>query len=249
MLYECNNPIIKVISVSHLRWKGAYFEVNARPYSALAFRVKGEGHFVSDKDEFFVCANDILYIPQGMSYNVNYTDTEMYVVHFVTLLNDTKTEIYTPKFIGEINSLFLRMKLLWDKKEIGYLADANVCLYKILSLIHKSVLENEIPQYFKNAISFIKENFSDSSLNIEKICRNCGCGETQLRKLFKAYYCKTPIEYITDLRLEFARNLITENNSIEESAYLCGFNDPKYFSRVVKQKYGCCPKDLKLFGK
>lgn len=67
--------------------------------------------------------------------------------------------------------------------------------------------------------------------------------------MFKKYYLKTPVEYITDLRLEYARNLISGNMPIEQAALGSGFSDPKYFARVVKKNFGCTPKDLKMFGK
>ena len=53
----------------------------------------------------------------------------------------------------------------------------------------------------------------------------------------------------TDLRLENARNLIAAGVPVATAAEESGFADPKYFSRVVKLKYQCTPKDLKNFGK
>ena len=249
MLYECNNPIINLVSVAHLSWKGEHCKVKGRPYSALAFRVKGEGRFICNKKDFIVTTNDILYLPQGVSYEAEYTDTEMYVIHFLTAYNDKEPEVFTPQNLNEIYSLFLKINTVWYNKEVGFKAEINSLIYKILSLIGKSLAENTMPKYFLRAVTFVNENFTDSSLNIEKICRYSGCGETQLRKLFNEYYNKTPIGYITDLRLDFARNLITENVSVEQAALLSGFNDPKYFARVVKRKFNCRPKDLKLFGK
>ncbi|MBQ3099216.1 MAG: AraC family transcriptional regulator [Kiritimatiellae bacterium] len=36
---------------------------------------------------------------------------------------------------------------------------------------------------------------------------------------------------------------------IETAAYESGFNDPKYFARVVKSRFGCTPRALKAYGK
>ena len=70
-----------------------------------------------------------------------------------------------------------------------------------------------------------------------------------LRRLFKKYYDKTTIEYITSLRLEYARNLISNGMSIENAASESGFNDSKYFARVVKKQFGCSPREFKAYGK
>ena len=57
------------------------------------------------------------------------------------------------------------------------------------------------------------------------------------------------MEYITRLRLEYARRLIANGVSVESTAYESGFNDPKYFARVVKKHFGCTPRNLKTYGK
>ena len=54
---------------------------------------------------------------------------------------------------------------------------------------------------------------------------------------------------MTDLRLEYARSLITNGVSVETAAYECGYNDAKYFARVVKKQFGCTPRELRNYGK
>jgi AraC-like DNA-binding protein len=81
------------------------------------------------------------------------------------------------------------------------------------------------------------------------VCEAAGIGTTVFRQLFKRYYQKTPMEYITQLRLEHARNQISGGMPIELAAAESGFADPKYFARVVKKNLGCTPRDLKKYGK
>ena len=81
------------------------------------------------------------------------------------------------------------------------------------------------------------------------ICTEAGIGATQFRQLFKKYYQKTPMEYITSLRLEYARSLISNGVPVEKASFESGFNDSKYFARVVKKYFGCTPRELKTYGK
>ena len=81
------------------------------------------------------------------------------------------------------------------------------------------------------------------------VCAETGISATLFRKLFKKHYQKTPTEYITSLRLEYARNLISSGMAIKNAAYESGFNDPKYFARVVKKCLNCTPRDLKDYGR
>lgn len=248
MICECQNPILSLLTVTKVCWDEGSYKVAPREYSALAFRVKGTGDFISDSGNFFVGVNDILYLPQGLGYDVKYTDTEMLVFHFTTQNTDSLPEIFTPQNTEQIYKLFLQALMIWESKESGFLGRTYSILYKILALLFENSIKENLPDYFLNAVSFINTNFREN-INIKNLCRDNGISESGFRQIFKKYYSKTPVEYITDLRLEYARNLIAGNMPITEAATQSGFQDPKYFARVVKKYFGCTPRDLKMFGK
>ena len=106
-----------------------------------------------------------------------------------------------------------------------------------------------MPEYFLTAISIINAEYKDPAISIKSICKRAGVSETVFRKLFSENYKKPPIAYITELRIEYARNLIANGESVETAAFESGFSDPKYFARVVKKHLGCTPKALKTYGK
>ena len=81
------------------------------------------------------------------------------------------------------------------------------------------------------------------------MCRYGGISETVFRSLFKKHYGKTPIAYISDMRVEYARSLIANGETVESAAQRSGFSDPKYFARTVKRMYGCTPRSFKSWGK
>ena len=70
-----------------------------------------------------------------------------------------------------------------------------------------------------STISFINSNYKNNALSIDMVCAKAGISATLFRKLFKKYYQKTPTEYITSLRLEYARKLISGGMAIENAAY------------------------------
>ena len=66
-----------------------------------------------------------------------------------------------------------------------------------------------------------------------------------LKKVFKQETGLTPLQYLTDKRLENAANNLAMSGgkgSISEIAYQCGFSEPLYFSRLFKRKYGVSPR-------
>ncbi len=249
MFYNCDNPVTELISVDHLRWSAEKHFVKARPYSALAFRVKGRAEITSNGKKHLLDSGDLLYLPEGLEYTVTYSTTDLIVIHFRTLLKDSDIEVWSTGEAEEIYKLFLKAHLLWNKKEAGFTGQILSTLYKILAVTCKNDMKNLLPKNFSEAVSELNSSFGDSSLSISAVCRNAGVGEGTFRRLFKKYYGRTPVDYLTDLRVSYAREHIAAGTSVEQAAAMSGFSDPKYFARVVKAKLGCTPRELKNYGK
>ena len=63
--------------------------------------------------------------------------------------------------------------------------------------------------------------------------------------MFKKETGLTPLQYLTDKRLENAASNLAMSGgrgNISEIAYQCGFSEPLYFSRLFKRKYGVSPR-------
>ena len=249
MLYEGKNPVLQVIGVERLQWAGGSFQVAPRQYSALALRVRGSTLVTVAEKEYLVNTGEILYLPQGLPYTAQYSDTDMVVIHFITAENDPAPEVYRPENTRQIYDVFLQAQNLWQTKPQGYGVYALSRLYQIFGLIADGETKNKVPPGFSGAVAYIHEHFRDSTLTAEGICRHGGISQTQFRLLFQKHYGKTPVEYITCLRLEQARNLIAGGVSVETAAMESGFRDPKYFARTVKKYFGCTPREWKSYGK
>lgn len=249
MIYDCDNAIVKIVGVENVKWNKGIFNVSPREYSALAFRIKGTATITVGNDSYFVNENDILYLPQNIAYTAEYTDTEMLVIHFQTEVSDVAPQVFSISNEQKIYKSFLTAHTIWQNKAPGYEAFVLSKLYDILGVLCEIQTKVNLPDYFLKAVSYINTSFKSSSINIEDICKRTGISATYLRVLFKKYYQKSPMEYITNLRLENARNLISCGFSVENAALESGFNDSKYFARVVKKYFGCTPRELRIYGK
>lgn len=243
------NYVTELSGVAHLKWKESFVKVSERDYSALAFRIKGKASISVGDAKYNANSNDILYLPQNTAYMAEYSDTEILVIHFKTIRDDTLPEVYRTDDPERIYGIFLKACFLWNRKEAGYQEEILSLLYGLFAKISKTKTANGLRQEYLNVISFMHSNFGDGSLSVPQICKETGISETSFRKFMKQYCNKTPIEYLTELRLEYARNMIACGATIKQAALESGFNDPKYFSRTVKKYYGCTARNLKAFGK
>lgn len=88
-------------------------------------------------------------------------------------------------------------------------------------------------------------NFHDCSYELDEYLRSFPFSYDYLRKLFKKEMGVTPHRYLNDLRLNTAAKLLTEgyvgNANVAEVSRRCGFQEPLYFSRMFKKKFGLAP--------
>ena len=99
-----------------------------------------------------------------------------------------------------------------------------------------------------NAISLIantiNHNLQERKTNKE-LAKIAGMTERQLQNCFHQVYGKTVNEYIQDVRLSRALELLqTNENSISEVVNFIGLSSHSYFSQKFKDKYGISPRDL-----
>lgn len=249
MLYEGTNAILRMENVEHLKSSPGTYAVAPRPYSSLSFRIKGSAKIEAGGSIHTVDTNDILYLPQGLGYTAHYTDTEMITFHFVTEQNDREIQVFSFENGEKIYKTFLQASELWQNKAPGYQLFAMGALYSVLGMIFQNQTHTQLPPHFLKAVSMLNGGYTNSRLNIGEVCAQAGIAQSRFRQLFRLHYGKTPVDYLTDLRIEHARSRIAGGMSVEAAAFESGFNDPKYFARTVKKRFGCTPKSFKSYGK
>lgn len=72
---------------------------------------------------------------------------------------------------------------------------------------------------------------------------------SHLSKIFSQETSQTITEYLTQVRIGRAKELLkTTNNKTFEIAYQVGYNDPHYFSNIFKKTTGFTPKEYRTQG-
>ena len=92
-----------------------------------------------------------------------------------------------------------------------------------------------------DAVNQINTNYN-TDISLSELSKNLGLTPSQLSRLFHNEMGITPIEYLTNVRLEHSMQLLTMTNlGINEIASLCGFSNGNYFTKVFKKKLGLTP--------
>ncbi len=97
------------------------------------------------------------------------------------------------------------------------------------------------------AVAYIEDNYTDPSLSNVRIARNSNISEVYLRRLFSEELSTTPKQYIINIRLKKAKQLLCEsNNAIADIAEQCGFTNSYHFCRTFKSAVNMTPTQYRL---
>ncbi len=119
-----------------------------------------------------------------------------------------------------------------------------LCTAFIRFILQNSTHETQLSRTVSQIIVDITEHFSDPNFNVTSALNKSGYAEDYIRAKFKEITNKTPIRFLTEMRVEHAKKLFEiygYSRSVAEIAEGCGYNDPIYFTRVFKKIVGISP--------
>ena len=112
-------------------------------------------------------------------------------------------------------------------------------------MVYRSAAEYSEP--VEQIRSAIMRNYERADFALDETIRSLPFHYDYLRKLFKKEMGITPLEYMTNLRMKKAQQLLTamwtDGYTVAEIAGHCGYDNALYFTRVFKKKCGCSPTD------
>ncbi|WP_416151662.1 helix-turn-helix domain-containing protein [Salipaludibacillus sp. HK11] len=99
--------------------------------------------------------------------------------------------------------------------------------------------------YIDEAIHYM-ENHIHTSISLEDLANSTRLSKQHLTQLFKEEIGFPPIDYFLRLKIQRACQLLDlTNDSIKEIAFMVGFNDPYYFSRMFKKIISHSPTEYR----
>ena len=100
--------------------------------------------------------------------------------------------------------------------------------------------------FLTRTMNLIAEQIETSSVNVDALASQMAMSTTQFRNRLKAITGETPQGYITNIRMQKARQLLDHVEpqvTILDIALACGYEDQGAFTRAFKRFYGVTPTD------
>jgi AraC-like DNA-binding protein len=93
---------------------------------------------------------------------------------------------------------------------------------------------------------FLKENYNDPEISMEKIYKETGISKKRISEILQEEYKMTFKELINLLRIEEAKRLLEQTDfNINEIAFRLGYNSNSYFGHIFKTSVGISPKEYR----
>ena len=226
----------------------------SRPSHALVFKLSGESIYRFSNEAIRLNRGEMLFIPMGSSYSYRKASSEeshYVLINFYAAAAPNQPRKYRVEGVLDFEYFCERLCCL-------SMLDTPQQQYKALALFYQAldaVCEVEKKAYHSGkatalldpAVEYLQENLYGTDLRVGMLHTLCGISDTYFRKLFIARFGAGPKQYVLDLRLRRAKDILDqgEYNSIAQVAKLAGFEDPLYFSKQFRKAYGCTPSSVK----
>lgn len=197
---------------------------------------------------------------------ISIEDIDDFIVSLSALDFDTiaRQRMFRFFVLMEIDALLLKKQAdktlpiyrIEDSQEMGDIAKSLDRYSKYLKNALTYLLEVEIhPTMVKYrsviqvALTYINAHFFDPDMNLKTVAETVALSPSHFSTIFSQSLGKTFIEYLTDQRINYAKNLLVTTDSKLTSITLeIGYSDSNYFSYLFKKKEGMSPSEYRKRG-
>ena len=106
-------------------------------------------------------------------------------------------------------------------------------------------LDKRYSQVIKDSILYIRNNVH-RDLSLAEVAGKIGVGQTYLSSLFKKETGKNFVFYVTELKINLAKEMLCGDMLIYEIADKLGFENGNYFSKVFKKYSGVTAEQYRM---
>lgn len=219
--------------------RGRAETIENRKSFGLSFCIDGQitythkGHrVVSDRDH-------VVLLPQGQTYSLYGDQTGSFPVINFTCTEELCDTIFalplqnTDAYLRDMEKL--RSLSLFEQDR----AEMMSIFYHIL---HRLSMQDPSVELIRPAIQYLASHYQDPMLSNADLAKQCKISEIYFRRVFASCYHTTPRQFLIDLRINKAKQLLSEGAwKICAVASQCGFSNPYHFSRVFKERTGLTP--------
>lgn len=216
----------------------------AREFSSLAFRVRGQSQFLTHGKTLCADEKSLIYIPKNMEFTHIGGNEELIILHLRCYGEDDR-EI-TVLHADGVEELFEKLYREWEAGGEQRYHRCMSLLYGILETVEKAKQAPQAlpPTAIEEGVRYLYSHYRDESLTVARLASLCHVSEVYFRRSFHACFGTSPWQCILELRFSYACTLLRSGYySVKEISEEVGFSNVKYFRTAFGKRFGCTPTE------
>ena len=270
-LTQFHPRIINVFDKNKEDWKQSNYhlviEKSSQNVNTLGYVYKGKAFFVINSTSFSAQPGTIFRITPGSRLDIKTSAEDClhcYSIHYYYSLiqwDGAKSQAVTgeeglplPAYLHttepEFYDLFRQAHSRWQAKKIDYEWQTKFLLFSILNKVQQVYQTNKEQIHNQNdmipkAIKYIQNHYTEP-LNRDILANYVSLSPSYFSTLFKEQTGMSPMEYVTKLRLDKAKQLLLSTRlPITQIASGVGYANAFYFTRVFRKHTGLSPREFR----
>lgn len=215
----------------------------------FTFVLEGTMIYIINGERYILKKNDGIFLPPGtLRERIETHEYVKYISFNFSMIDEQKLDfdIFMPKCISE------NIRKLIGIYPYSHLSDiprsqekcANMLNYILLELTDYSEMSSNNTHIIK-LINYINLNIHHN-ITLADLSSHTNLSREYICYLFKKEMNQTVTDYINNIRLNMAKELIITNEMpLSDISAFVGFENYNYFSRLFKRKFGTTPIYLK----
>lgn len=224
--------------------RGESSQIVQRKWFGLSLCLKGQMTYTHNGKTYVSTPGHVTILPQGQTYSLH-CDREgtFHVINFLCEQFECTTFLILPvqneaALISDCE--YIRRLLVFERNRLKVFS----LFYGMLDRLPSQ--QEEAFYILGPAVRFLENHIADPALNNSMLAEAAGISEVYFRQLFARQYGVTPRQYILEIRMHKARQMLTEGAlKIADVAEGCGFSSAYHFCRSFRERTGQTPGEYR----
>lgn len=208
------------------------------------------------RGRYTVRADEFLYLTSDVPFSFVGSTNERFRLLLLEYTTDD-SEIFFPEKKGIYNMRHLPYELSKREEELlsaqkKHPKDASAALYSFLLFLRRNIRKSlDISLKINDArilpaVNEIKSHYAEE-LTLPALAALCGLSPQYFCRLFHELTSKTPVAYMTEVRMNAAAKLLSETDMTEARvASSVGYTNFNYFLRIFKRHFTLLPSEYRI---
>lgn len=224
---------------------------NGRHHHGLLYALEGRETYRTQNATLHTEPGDVFYLPKSERYGVEMSDPccTVLCIDFETGIPVDSTAFQLRPVNSRLfKGYFVEMEHIWQLKRVGWEMECLSMLYHIMAEMQRQAQARYFPSdmlgKIQPGVDYLHKHFDNPNLRVEELAQKSGFHPRYFAKVFRDAYGVSPKQYLTQLRMERARELILSNRyTVSQIAQMTGYGEIYHFSKAFKQENGVTPTE------